>query len=265
MNPAELDAADRPPKRPCAGPRPRAGRQIDLPSRSDPGGADGRRNHHRRPAGRRGRPAYRRRHAGARRSCRAHRRAGLAHSRRRRRRVSPSRRARSISAIPARAAGWPLARWPAAPVTATFDGDASLRSRPMRRVLDPLEKMGARVARGRRWRTAAADAARRRRPDPDRLRAAGSFGAAQIGGAARRACRAGRDDRDRGGSDPRPHRAVAETFRRQDHQQAAWRAWPPHRVARVSPSSSRQCRGAGRSVFGGVSAGRGADRARLRT
>jgi 3-phosphoshikimate 1-carboxyvinyltransferase len=32
-----------------------------------------------------------------------------------------------------------------APVVATFDGDASLRSRPMRRVLDPLEKMGARV------------------------------------------------------------------------------------------------------------------------
>lgn len=31
------------------------------------------------------------------------------------------------------------------PVTATFDGDASLRSRPMRRVLDPLEKMGVRV------------------------------------------------------------------------------------------------------------------------
>ncbi|HXX08449.1 MAG TPA: 3-phosphoshikimate 1-carboxyvinyltransferase [Pseudolabrys sp.] len=31
------------------------------------------------------------------------------------------------------------------PVTATFNGDDSLRSRPMRRVLDPLEKMGARV------------------------------------------------------------------------------------------------------------------------
>jgi len=29
------------------------------------------------------------------------------------------------------------------PVTAIFDGDASLRSRPMRRVLDPLERMGA--------------------------------------------------------------------------------------------------------------------------
>src|SRR5262245_38259208 len=32
-----------------------------------------------------------------------------------------------------------------APVTATFDGDESLRGRPMRRVLDPLEKMGARI------------------------------------------------------------------------------------------------------------------------
>ena len=30
-------------------------------------------------------------------------------------------------------------------ITATFDGDASLRSRPMRRILDPLEQMGARV------------------------------------------------------------------------------------------------------------------------
>ncbi len=31
------------------------------------------------------------------------------------------------------------------PITATFDGDASLRSRPMRRILDPLEKMGVQV------------------------------------------------------------------------------------------------------------------------
>src|SRR6516164_7238338 len=34
------------------------------------------------------------------------------------------------------------------PITATFDGDGSLRSRPMRRVLDPLELIGARVAAG---------------------------------------------------------------------------------------------------------------------
>jgi 3-phosphoshikimate 1-carboxyvinyltransferase len=39
------------------------------------------------------------------------------------------------------------------PVTATFDGDASLRKRPMRRILDPLEQMGARV-------TASADGGR---------------------------------------------------------------------------------------------------------
>ena len=31
------------------------------------------------------------------------------------------------------------------PIIATFDGDASLRTRPMRRILDPLEKMGART------------------------------------------------------------------------------------------------------------------------
>src|SRR6478735_9085981 len=31
------------------------------------------------------------------------------------------------------------------PITASFDGDASLRSRPMKRVLDPLELMGARA------------------------------------------------------------------------------------------------------------------------
>jgi 3-phosphoshikimate 1-carboxyvinyltransferase len=31
------------------------------------------------------------------------------------------------------------------PITATFDGDTSLRSRPMRRILEPLQKMGART------------------------------------------------------------------------------------------------------------------------
>jgi 3-phosphoshikimate 1-carboxyvinyltransferase len=31
------------------------------------------------------------------------------------------------------------------PITATFDGDASLRTRPMKRVFDPLERIGARV------------------------------------------------------------------------------------------------------------------------
>ena len=34
------------------------------------------------------------------------------------------------------------------PIAATFDGDASLRTRPMRRILDPLEQMGARSTNG---------------------------------------------------------------------------------------------------------------------
>src|SRR6202034_923595 len=33
----------------------------------------------------------------------------------------------------------------ACPLTATFDGDASLRRRPMRRVLEPLLRIGARA------------------------------------------------------------------------------------------------------------------------
>ena len=35
------------------------------------------------------------------------------------------------------------------PITVTFDGDASLRSRPMRRIVDPLELMGAKVTASR--------------------------------------------------------------------------------------------------------------------
>src|SRR5947209_14687958 len=31
------------------------------------------------------------------------------------------------------------------PITAMFEGDASLRARPMQRLLDPLERMGART------------------------------------------------------------------------------------------------------------------------
>ena len=35
------------------------------------------------------------------------------------------------------------------PITVVFDGDASLRSRPMRRILDPLELMGAKAGEAR--------------------------------------------------------------------------------------------------------------------
>ena len=69
------------------------------------------------------------------------------------------------------------------PITATFDGDASLRSRPMRRVLDPLQRIGARTL-SLGGRPLAADACRRARSDPDRVRAAGRLGAVKVGDAA---------------------------------------------------------------------------------
>ena len=59
------------------------------------------------------------------------------------------------------------------PITATFDGDASLRSRPMRRILDPLALMGAQGDRGRGGRAAADHACRGARSDADRLPDAG--------------------------------------------------------------------------------------------
>ncbi len=83
------------------------------------------------------------------------------------------------------------------PVTATFTGDASLRRRPMGRVLEPLRLFGA-ASMGRRRRPAAPDALRRARPGAGRVPAARRLGAGQVGGAAGRAERARRDGRHRG-------------------------------------------------------------------
>ncbi len=99
------------------------------------------------------------------------------------------------------------------PITATFDGDASLRSRPMRRVLDPLERIGARTLASARW-PLAADARRRARSDADRVRAAGAVGAIEVGDAVGRPGRARRNRRDRSGGDARSHREDARAFRR---------------------------------------------------
>ena len=70
-------------------------------------------------------------------------------------------------------------------ITATFDGDASLRKRPMRRILDPAAADG-------RGGPVEAEGGRcpitlqgRARPRADRLSHAGRLGADQVGGAAR--------------------------------------------------------------------------------
>ena len=100
-------------------------------------------------------------------------------------------------------------------MTATFDGDASLRKRPMRRVLDPLEKMGARVIE-------AADGGRlpltlRGARDPMPIIYESPVPSAQLKSAVLLAglVGAGRDHGDRSRSHARPHRAHAQAFRRQ--------------------------------------------------
>ena len=72
------------------------------------------------------------------------------------------------------------------PFTAFVTGDASLRRRPMGRVIEPLSRFGAQF-RQPRGRPAAAGGDRRRRPGADRVPPAGAVGAGQVGGAARRA------------------------------------------------------------------------------
>ncbi len=117
------------------------------------------------------------------------------------------------------------------PITATFDGDASLRKRPMRRVLDPLEKMGARAidqAEGGRLPLTLKGAS-----DPMPIDYESPVPSAQLKSAVLLAGsgRARRDYRDRGRSDARSHRAHAEAFRRQGRREVIRRSWPPHRAA----------------------------------
>ena len=87
------------------------------------------------------------------------------------------------------------------PITATFDGDASLRKRPMRRILDPLLLMGAQVLEEAEGGRCPDHAAGHARAAADRISHARRLGADQIGGAARRPQFAGPHHRDR---DARP-------------------------------------------------------------
>ncbi len=123
------------------------------------------------------------------------------------------------------------------PIAATFDGDASLRKRPMQRMLDPLALMGARPVACQRRRAAAADAAGRARSDADRLPHAGAVGADQVGGAARRPGGAGRHHRDRERGEPRPHRAAARAFRRRGRGRRRTASTAAGSRSRASPSS----------------------------
>ena len=149
------------------------------------------------------------------------------------------------------------------PITAVFDGDASLRSRPMRRVLDPLELMGARVASGGQGGRLPLTLDRRARSPADPLPDAGCLRPDQVRRAAGGLCRAGRDDGDRKRSQPRPHRTDAAAFRSGDRLDAGRPARPQDRAHRSARTARRKSGRARRSVVGGLSDRGGADRRRL--
>ena len=97
------------------------------------------------------------------------------------------------------------------PITAVFDGDASLRKRPMRRILDPLEKIGARdhgVRKGGRLPVRLQGA---RDPLPIGM-SAGALRPAQVCRAARGPRGPRRHHGDREGSHPGPHRKDAASI-----------------------------------------------------
>ena len=136
------------------------------------------------------------------------------------------------------------------PITATFDGDACLRKRPMQRILDPLERDGRARAEHGRWRAAAAHAAGARDPMPIVYRT--PVPSAQIKSAVLLAglaapgettvieSEASRDHTER----------MLRAFRRRGHGGAEGDARPPHHAegpARACPGAGR---GAGRSVLG---------------
>ena len=146
-------------------------------------------------------------------------------------------------------------------ITATFDGDASLRKRPMRRILDPLALMGAQVlseAEGGRCPIVLKGTANPRRsniapPSPRRRSNPPSCSPASTRPA---------DDRDRGASLARPYGEDARPFRRGGRDRTLGRGPADH--ARRPAGTAAGDRGrSGRSLVGRVSAGRGADHAGL--
>ena len=128
--------------------------------------------------------------------------------------------------------------------TSFLTGDASLRSRPMRRVIEPLEPDGRQLSRPQR-RPAAAGADRPHRPAADRLREPGGLGPGQVGRAAGRAARAGRHHRGRAAGLARPQRADARGHGCGGHGRAAAGRRPAgdhQRPARAAAAELRRAR-----------------------
>ncbi len=100
------------------------------------------------------------------------------------------------------------------PITVTFTGDASLRRRPMQRVLGPLALFGASGRSARRMGCCPSPLKGARHPGPIEHRLAGRIRAGQIGAAACRPERARPLHHHRTRRHARPYRAHAQGIRR---------------------------------------------------
>ena len=149
--------------------------------------------------------------------------------------------------------GRPCGCWPAFSrdirLRAALIGDLSLSGRPMRRVIEPLERMGARIEAVDGHAPLVVHGARlaRHRPRARRAERAGQE-RGPAGGAPRR----GDDHGDRAGADARSHRARAGGVRRR-----ARRRGPPHHDRRRPVARRARPRRARRLLLGRVLARRG--------
>ena len=99
----------------------------------------------------------------------------------------------------------------------TLIGDASLDRRPMRRITEPLARMGARIETADGGHPATRDPCPRR-ACADRLHDPGGQRPGEVEHPSRGAVRERADLRDGGGADARPHRKDAGRVRRDPHQ-----------------------------------------------
>ena len=150
------------------------------------------------------------------------------------------------------------------PITAVFDGDASLRSRPMRRILDPLELMGAKTGEAREGGRLPLTLHGARDPVPIVYRT--PVASAQIKSAVLLAGlaapgvttvieqEASRDHTE----------LMLKHFGARDRLDQRRQPWPQDRAHRPARTARRRGRGARRSVLRGVPDRGGADRRGLR-
>ena len=111
------------------------------------------------------------------------------------------------------------------PIFSVMTGDASLSSRPMARVVEPLRLMGAKIT-GRAWRPTGPDRHRRRQPDGHRVHVARRQRPGQVVRAAGGRPDRGRDHRALAGRLARPHRAAADGPGREDRgERRRYRRW----------------------------------------